>query len=312
LRFKDRCHRIGQNSRVKCLYIVATGTLDDLLWKLLEKKFQDLGEFVEGKEKLNIVVHQFFHGVKELHSQYFTNPSDDDSDDGTQEDDDVEGDRVELLKLEHDLENDINLLAKEEMTSMQPDGEEDEMNGDIKADEVVSESKPPPVTLGSSVDEAICLSDDDDDARPPTEVAQTKPPASGPHNGSKQDHAQVEEKIISSSPNVSEPFSNARIYKLLFEGPSYGMQLIVYQRRLVVSRKMSKKHEKPALGDILIGVNGAQVPFVNVLEEITPQLKSLLAKSPVELTFMEVDSFSRFFGTGAGGSKDAIELLDDD
>ncbi|OEU20498.1 hypothetical protein FRACYDRAFT_179877, partial [Fragilariopsis cylindrus CCMP1102] len=46
---EDRCHRIGQNAVVKCLYFVATGTLDVLLWDLLEKKFRDLGEFVEGK-----------------------------------------------------------------------------------------------------------------------------------------------------------------------------------------------------------------------------------------------------------------------
>ena len=63
---EDRCHRIGQNSRVQCLYFVATGTLDDLLWKLLEKKFRDLGEFVEGLEKQKIVVHKTFHGIKDV------------------------------------------------------------------------------------------------------------------------------------------------------------------------------------------------------------------------------------------------------
>ena len=29
---------------MNCLYFVAKGTLDDVLWKLLEKKFRDLGK----------------------------------------------------------------------------------------------------------------------------------------------------------------------------------------------------------------------------------------------------------------------------
>ncbi|EED91959.1 THAPSDRAFT_262487, partial [Thalassiosira pseudonana CCMP1335] len=41
---EDRCHRIGQQARVRCLYFVAKSTLDEVLWKLIEKKFRDLGE----------------------------------------------------------------------------------------------------------------------------------------------------------------------------------------------------------------------------------------------------------------------------
>lgn len=41
---EDRCHRIGQQARVRCLYFIARGTLDEILWKLIEKKFRDLGE----------------------------------------------------------------------------------------------------------------------------------------------------------------------------------------------------------------------------------------------------------------------------
>lgn len=53
---EDRCHRIGQQARVNCLYFAAKGTLDDVLWQLIEKKFQDLGEFVEGKIRLCCVL----------------------------------------------------------------------------------------------------------------------------------------------------------------------------------------------------------------------------------------------------------------
>ena len=41
---EDRCHRIGQQATVRCLYFIAKGTLDEVLWKLIEKKFRDLGE----------------------------------------------------------------------------------------------------------------------------------------------------------------------------------------------------------------------------------------------------------------------------
>jgi len=53
---EDRVHRIGQQSTVKCTYFIARGTLDEVLWKLVEKKFRALGEFVEGEGK-DLVVH---------------------------------------------------------------------------------------------------------------------------------------------------------------------------------------------------------------------------------------------------------------
>ena len=53
---EDRCHRIGQQARVRCLYFIGKGTLDEVLWKLIEKKFRDLGEFVEGKENMGIAL----------------------------------------------------------------------------------------------------------------------------------------------------------------------------------------------------------------------------------------------------------------
>jgi SWI/SNF-related matrix-associated actin-dependent regulator 1 of chromatin subfamily A len=63
---EDRCHRIGQQAKVHCLYFVMKGTLDKLLWKLIENKCQILGEFVEGKEKMKIVVTKMYHSKNEL------------------------------------------------------------------------------------------------------------------------------------------------------------------------------------------------------------------------------------------------------
>jgi SWI/SNF-related matrix-associated actin-dependent regulator 1 of chromatin subfamily A len=60
LQSEDRCHRIGQQATVRCVYFVARGSLDELLWKLIEKKYSELGEFVEGKGNENIVINHDF------------------------------------------------------------------------------------------------------------------------------------------------------------------------------------------------------------------------------------------------------------
>lgn len=41
---------------VRCLYFIARGKLDKSLWKLMEKKFRDLGEFIEGRDDMAIVL----------------------------------------------------------------------------------------------------------------------------------------------------------------------------------------------------------------------------------------------------------------
>ena len=46
---EDRCHRIGQTKIVKAKYLIAKDTVDTILWELTRQKFQQLGEFIEGK-----------------------------------------------------------------------------------------------------------------------------------------------------------------------------------------------------------------------------------------------------------------------
>ena len=45
---EDRAHRIGQLSHVKVYYFLGDGTIDDIIWPLVKKKIQVLGEVVEG------------------------------------------------------------------------------------------------------------------------------------------------------------------------------------------------------------------------------------------------------------------------
>jgi hypothetical protein len=45
---EDRVHRIGQLKNVRIFYFFGINTIDELLWPLVRKKMQLLGEFVEG------------------------------------------------------------------------------------------------------------------------------------------------------------------------------------------------------------------------------------------------------------------------
>jgi hypothetical protein len=49
LQAEDRCHRIGQRSRVQVTYLLGAGTLDEALWAALKRKSRVLGETLEGR-----------------------------------------------------------------------------------------------------------------------------------------------------------------------------------------------------------------------------------------------------------------------
>jgi SNF2 family DNA or RNA helicase len=53
---EDRCHRIGQQAQVRCLYFIGRGTLDKVLWEHIENKARIVGEFLDGKENMGIAL----------------------------------------------------------------------------------------------------------------------------------------------------------------------------------------------------------------------------------------------------------------
>ena len=53
---EDRCHRIGQQAQVRCLYFIGRGTLDEVLWEHIENKARIVGEFLDGKENMGIAL----------------------------------------------------------------------------------------------------------------------------------------------------------------------------------------------------------------------------------------------------------------
>ncbi len=313
---EDRCHRIGQNSRVHCLYFVATGTLDDLLWKLLEKKFRDLGEFVEGMEKQKLVVHKTYNGTKELDSM-FDIPDGSTSDDEVnfdEESDDEDG--QEILEYQRDLEDEIELLGKEELTMIRADGDDDD-GGD---EQVFHDSAEP--AAGSTEAEAILLSDDDEEEETRTSAAHDSPTETRTEETSGEERASPAQKDVEGSNkklpaeastklDIRKPLQDCRGYSVVFEGKSFGMNLFIFEGRAVVGGRVGDSYftDIPALGDILVAVNGQRMPFTSDINQITTFMRTSLQRGPVELIFLELPALRHFVVRKAEKERKRIEEL---
>ena len=84
-----------------------------------------------------------------------------------------------------------------------------------------------------------------------------------------------------------------RYYYQYFEGKAFGIQLIVMYRRLVVANKRYGE-SKPALGDVLVAINGYRLPIDTLLDEACRYMRQLLIQGTVELTFLVDNEFSKF------------------
>jgi hypothetical protein len=334
---EDRCHRIGQNARVNCLYFVGTGTLDDLLWKLLEKKFKTLGEFVEGQEKQKIVVHKTYHGTKDLDSM-FVIPDGEGSDEEVNFDESDDEEDKEILELQQDLEGDIELLGREELTMMKTDGDDDDV-----ADEPAGQDTQAEPFAGKTEEEAILLSDDEAEGSPqkPTrdESQSTKkevPDASQSDKPVSADGgAEKGEKTSSSSGDgnkldTRKPLQRCKGYSIVFEGDGFGMMMFTHQGRAIVGRRVDTRHDLPAVGDVLVAVNGQRIPLTSNIDQISQFMKSSISRGPVEVIFVEIPALkevvmrrtererkqfeemkNKMAKPISKGPEDVIELLDD-
>jgi SWI/SNF-related matrix-associated actin-dependent regulator 1 of chromatin subfamily A len=332
---EDRCHRIGQNARVNCLYFVAKGTLDEVLWMLLEKKFQELGEFVEGKEKQKIVVETQYDTLKELHAIFEQfDESDDDEEDGETDFEKLAQD----LQLDTDMVHDIERLGIEEQKMLvDEDGDDAEAEGnasDSKMPAVVA----PDVTLGTTEEEAICLDDSDDEeaCNNASERQKLSPQVSDDHEDSKP-AASMTAHDQDTSVNRSRPtaLTACRMYSIMIEGASLGVTVGLYNNRIVVSGILPTRVDqngqllpKPAVGDILASFNGQIVPLLPAnaqFQGICISLRQALARPPVQFIFAEDVVFAADFikkmmekqradiaKKNSEAADNVIDLLDDD
>lgn len=281
---EDRCHRIGQQARVKCLYFVAKGTVDDILWKLIEKKFKDLGEFVEGKEKLQLVVDNVFHGTKQLYGIFSSvEESDDDGDLNADDVDELE----KIFQLDGDLEHDIQELGEEEQRILRESEamEENDVepgNVDTKAPALESFES----ALGKSEEAAIALSDDDSSTGSLSESNDVVP--------------------VDENGNVSfltGPIRGCQLYTINIGDTKLGVEVKLFDQRIVVENIGQRRLDrlgplsKPGVGDILVAVNGYRLALVPNVYPVMQYLQKVLQRPPVELTFVEIPNFVQYYKT---------------
>ena len=279
------CHRIGQQARVRCLYIVAKGTLDEILWKHVEKKFQTLGEFVEGKEKMKMVVHKTYKGTEEWRKSLERTTEEEDEEDF--DDGDENKFFIDDEGVEEGIIDEIHQLEEEEQAMLRSsEADDDDFEGEAKAPAPAQRQQKVPI-VGSSEADAICLSDDEDGT-----VG-----ASGAQQQTNE--ASIKDLLLSQS------FPSLRLYKMHFSGENYGLDIIAYIDRIVVRGQSQRRMEKfghrakPSIGDILVACNNKYLPYGWPLNNALAFLASTLSSSrePVELTFAEDAGFAQFFAS---------------
>lgn len=286
---EDRCHRIGQTAAVKILYFVAQGTLDLLLWSLLEKKFRALGEFVEGQEKMKIVVQKTYQSKEELESTYFARVGGDDSD-GDDEDEDrkvdatadgeYDQDGKDLVDFESQLGKEIDELEQEEMDLLKQGEDEDGDGGagnDNRSGRQGSTGK-----IGRTEDQPIDLEEDTAESR---ELALPSGTTASASVANRYDHRDP------------EAFTSCRYYLQTYANPHgrFGLELILWHGRILVINNQHRMQTKPEAGDILVAVNRTHVPFeVRSLNQVLIFMAAEMKKGPVHLWFVEDDTFRPF------------------
>lgn len=255
----DISHRIGQQARVRCLYFIGRGTLDEVLWKLIEKKFRDLGEFVEGKENMGIALERELEddeGDEILKTDGSAEDGNDDSTRKRKAPEDVFADLLDTDDL--DLKQEIDELCHEEEDMLNIKNEEEEDEPDIDETKNVTEPASVPnkkiaasTATGASSDMVIELSDDEDEGiKPPPTVATVR-------ERYRESRVFAKLKI---EPTVQ--FNNLRLYTVKYPGPAYGLLMVACNGRVIVKSHQTPQaaNEYPKIGSIIVACNGYVIP----------------------------------------------------
>lgn len=246
-----------------------------------------------------MVVHRVYKNTKELTSMFETDLGLFDS-----EDDDFAEDMMNDFISDEELEKEIFSLGEIERKMVKEEEGEDEeaapMEGDD--DQKPSAIDPSPKlqradrvgnsqhedNLGKSEEAAITLSSEESDSesvQPSAAPVATvrAPPASSP---------------------MDAPLTNCRMYRMVFPGPSIGVDISSFHGRVVVDNVGPERRQrlgqncKPATGDVFVSIHNVQCPFGWSLAAFQHYMKAVFTKPPVTVTFAEVpqyrDQFLRY------------------
>lgn len=250
--YLDLSHRIGQQARVRCLYFIAKETLDEILWKLIDQKFREIGEFVDGKENMGIALERELEdGEDEAILRL------DDNDEITKKRKSQDICSEELLDPgDLELKKEIEELCHEEedMFNLNNADDDDELDVDEKTTQDSSESittsggtTAPTKTTPSK--EVIDISDEDEDEDEGLTISQIR-------------KLRLESGAMG-SPSIGPQvqFKNLRLYSVNYPGPSYGLNMVQCHGRVIIkSHNPSNNLNLPRIGAILVGVNGVLLP----------------------------------------------------
>ena len=251
-------HRIGQQARVRCLYFIARGTLDEVLWKLIEKKFRDLGEFMEGKQNMDIALERELEDGEDEEIL----KTDGNGSSKKRKAEDVFSEMLDTDVLEKEMKEEIDELVGEEenMLNIKNEEEEDDADAEENGSAATAQKKKglndaASKAAGSSSENVIELSDDEaDNVKPPT-IANVR-------NLYRISGVLAKLKI---DPHVQ--FNNLRAYTLQYPGPTYGLIMVACNGRVVVKSHHSPQVASsngnaglPKIGSIIVGVNGYLIP----------------------------------------------------
>jgi len=304
---EDRCHRIGQQAKVHCLYLIAEGTLDEVLWLLVKKKFRDLGEFVEGKEKLDIVVHRHYEDEwSAIDRVCGTKEDEDEGMDGfgkLEDEDLIEGDMEEMAseerameKVNSEDEDDAEVAGDEMVGSVQLDATLQKLKSErpvVENDEVDSSETDAVVVVGEPV---ICLSDDEGEdiecrtnGRGPIEISHIIE-----KHRDEADKAAANEVLVQAGILPSVLFPGMQFYTVSFNDKSYGLALAFFSGRIVVQSTPAVGIDVSA-GSVIAAVNNQIIPHNTKFSEVMNLLKFSINTPPVVITFAEDKEFEGFW-----------------
>ena len=284
------------------MYIIAKGTLDEVLFLLLQKKFRDLGEFVEGKEEQNIVFNKSYRNKNEAIDAICMSVS---SSGDNQFEEDVEGDEevhnLHNLANEDDFQHDIQELAREEQSTLKVDDDDDDnIAGSTSVPKFYEAKKPHNDTnvlskessqtnaifessQGSSQKDAICLSDDEDDRNT--------------LNQSESMQRVLSRMLTTRNLQIKMPpqaeMINTKIFWMYFNGPAYGFLMRSFSCRLILIKQLGS-NTNISTGDIVIGVNETKLSIDTSKYDII-RMKKAIKSPPVKLFIARNEEFASMF-----------------
>jgi hypothetical protein len=264
------------------------------------------GEFVEGKEKLKLIVDKVYKSAKELQSSLFemSRIEDSDDDDGT-----YDADFDQELQLDVDLCHDIEELGEAEQKMLQQaDPDADDIDGEpaltMLEYKLPAKENPQENSVGRSEDDAIALSDDDEEPteneKPISNFASASFKAAEPKQALTRDQSLVDRNAGTNDSN--DILSGGRLYRIIFGETTLGLDVTLYEGRIVVAKVSVERlarlgeHSKPAVGDILAAIAGHSLGLIANLSATLQYLKQALqSPPPVELMFIEAPNFMEAF-----------------